>query len=216
MGSRRTATRVTFGAISLSNCSHFAASEYSNETKPVALPPGRDMLLMTPEPTGSTTLTNTIGTVSVACFNPVTAGSRGRQDDVRMKCDQFRGMAAKALRIACRPPYLDFDVTAVLPTGDAHRLGEGREPVLTFLGLRRRVHQHADEARPAAFGAGDEWPGDRDAATEKSDELPPPHASPGDECKYSLAFPGACGHGCRSPGNTIAPTTGSYAGSESR
>src|SRR5262249_18967694 len=40
-GSRRTAARVTFGAICLSSCSHLPANEYSNMIKPVALPPGR-------------------------------------------------------------------------------------------------------------------------------------------------------------------------------
>src|SRR5262249_4839583 len=39
---------------------------YSNCMKPVALPPGRDRLLTKPEPTGSGTITNTIGTVWVA------------------------------------------------------------------------------------------------------------------------------------------------------
>src|SRR5262249_41850320 len=42
--SRRTAARVTPGAISLSSSSHFAAMLYSNTTKPVALPPGRARL----------------------------------------------------------------------------------------------------------------------------------------------------------------------------
>ena len=39
---------------------------YSNCIKPVALPPGRDRLLTRPAPTGSGTITNTIGTVRVA------------------------------------------------------------------------------------------------------------------------------------------------------
>ena len=42
VGSRRTAARVTPGAISLSSSSHFALKPYSNSKKPVALPPGRD------------------------------------------------------------------------------------------------------------------------------------------------------------------------------
>src|SRR5262249_40713231 len=37
-GSRSTAARVTLGAISLSNSSHFALKPYSNIIKPVALP----------------------------------------------------------------------------------------------------------------------------------------------------------------------------------
>ena len=39
-----TATRVTLGAISLSNSSHFPPMVYSAIMKPVALPPGRARL----------------------------------------------------------------------------------------------------------------------------------------------------------------------------
>jgi hypothetical protein len=73
-GSRKTAARVTSGAISFRSSSHFAARAYSNMTKPVALPPGRERLATTPEPTGSMTPTNTIGTVRLACSSGVTAG----------------------------------------------------------------------------------------------------------------------------------------------
>src|SRR5262245_46990620 len=43
-GSRRTAARVTPGAICLRSSSHFPAKLYSNVMKPVALPPGRGRL----------------------------------------------------------------------------------------------------------------------------------------------------------------------------
>ena len=43
-GSRRTATRVTPGAICLSSSNHFPARLYSNGVKPVTLPPGRAKL----------------------------------------------------------------------------------------------------------------------------------------------------------------------------
>src|SRR5262245_40123727 len=65
--SRSTATRVTRGAISLSNSSHFPARLYSNWVKPVTLPPGRAMLSTNPDPTGSMTCVNTIGVVGAAC-----------------------------------------------------------------------------------------------------------------------------------------------------
>src|SRR5262245_21373969 len=42
--SRRTAARVTRGAMSLSNSSHFPVMEYSKLLKPVMLPPGRARL----------------------------------------------------------------------------------------------------------------------------------------------------------------------------
>ena len=64
--SRRTAARVTLGAICLSTSSHLPLKLYSNCMNPVALPPGRDRLSTNPLPTGSATLTNTIGTVRVA------------------------------------------------------------------------------------------------------------------------------------------------------
>ena len=72
VASRSTATRVTRGAISLSSSSHFALIAYSNMVKPVALPLGRAMLATKPEPTGSMTPTNTIGTVRDASCNATT------------------------------------------------------------------------------------------------------------------------------------------------
>ena len=68
-GSRKTAARVTPGAICLSSSSHFPLMPYSKLMKPVALPPGRARLSTKPAPTGSTTAGNTIGTVRVACSN---------------------------------------------------------------------------------------------------------------------------------------------------
>jgi hypothetical protein len=70
--SRRTAARVTRGSISLSNCSHFALMPYSNDVKPVVLPPGRARLATKPAPTGSTMPTNTIGTVRLTCCSAAT------------------------------------------------------------------------------------------------------------------------------------------------
>jgi RadC-like JAB domain len=53
-GSRRTAARITRGAISLSSSSHFAPIAYSTTcANPVALPPGRAKLATHPAPTGS-------------------------------------------------------------------------------------------------------------------------------------------------------------------
>ena len=65
--SRRTAARVTSGAICLSTSNHLPLKLYSNCMNPVALPPGRDRLSTNPLPTGSATLTKTIGTPRVAC-----------------------------------------------------------------------------------------------------------------------------------------------------
>jgi hypothetical protein len=69
VGSRRTAARVTPGAICLSSSSHFPLMPYSKLVKPVALPPGRARLSTKPAPTGSVVSVNTIGTVPVTCSN---------------------------------------------------------------------------------------------------------------------------------------------------
>src|SRR5262245_28399519 len=66
VGSRKTAARVTRGAISLSSASHFGLSPYSKTVKPVVLPPGRARPVTKPVPTGSMTCTNTIGTLRVS------------------------------------------------------------------------------------------------------------------------------------------------------
>src|SRR5207248_1522037 len=58
-GSRKIPTRVTFGAISLSNSSHLPPRLYSNAINPVALPPGRARLSTKPALIGSTTTGNT-------------------------------------------------------------------------------------------------------------------------------------------------------------
>ena len=61
--SRSTATGFTLGEISLSSSSHFPLMPYSNEMKPVTLPPGRARLATKPAPTGSVTVAKTIGKV---------------------------------------------------------------------------------------------------------------------------------------------------------
>jgi hypothetical protein len=45
---------------------------YSDDMKPVALPPGRAKLSTKPAPTGSPAIGNTIGTARVACSNGLT------------------------------------------------------------------------------------------------------------------------------------------------
>ena len=65
VGSRSTAARFKPGATSFS-IRPFRAQAVSNCIKPVILPPGRARLATMPDPTGSTTIANTIGTVRVA------------------------------------------------------------------------------------------------------------------------------------------------------
>ena len=73
-GSVITATRRTFGAISLSNSNHFPPKPNSEVKKPVAFPPGWDNFCTNPKPTGSVTAVNTIGTVRVTFSIAITAG----------------------------------------------------------------------------------------------------------------------------------------------
>ena len=95
-GSRRTAARVTPGAICLSSSSHLPLKPYSNEIKPVALPPGLARLSTKAAPTGSTTFTNTIGTVRVACSN----GPKVELPRARMTSGASAVSSAACLRIS--------------------------------------------------------------------------------------------------------------------
>jgi hypothetical protein len=110
------ATRLTPGAICLSTSSHLLLRPYSNIRKPVALPPGRAKLATKPVPTGSTTTTNTIGMVRVACSN----GREGRsartsQDCIRCKCGQFDHVLANVVGIGRGSAGVHPQVAAVGP-----------------------------------------------------------------------------------------------------
>src|SRR5262249_33233063 len=96
LGAQSTAARVTNGATSFSNSSHFAHKLYSNIIKPVALPPGRDRLLTKPEPTGSGTIANTDGTVPVAWIN----APAPRLPKVRMTSGARAANSAAYLRVS--------------------------------------------------------------------------------------------------------------------
>jgi hypothetical protein len=100
--SRRTAARVTPGAISLSSSSHFPAMEYLKLVKPVALPPGRARLSTKPAPTGSATIVNTSGTVRVVNSN----GARDALEWARMTSGASATNSAAYLRLssALLPP----------------------------------------------------------------------------------------------------------------
>ena len=114
-GSRRTAARVTLGAICLSSSSHFPLKPYSNCIKPVALPPGRARLSTKPAPTGSATFTNTTGTVRVACNN----GPKAEVPEARMTSGASAANSAAYLRMLAASPapqrIIDLQVAAVGP-----------------------------------------------------------------------------------------------------
>ena len=89
VGSRKTAARVTLGAISLSSSSNFPLKLNSYGIKPVTLPPGRARLAIKPPLTGSMTDVNTIGTLRVACCRcakaagPLTSMTSGASPSAR-------------------------------------------------------------------------------------------------------------------------------------
>jgi hypothetical protein len=99
-GSRSTAARVTPGAICLSSSSHFPLRLNSKVRKPVALPPGRARLSTKPEPTGSGTSANTIGTLRVACNN----GATPEEPAVKMTSGASATNSAAYLRIVSGLP----------------------------------------------------------------------------------------------------------------
>ena len=69
------------------------------------------------------TITNTIGTVRVACSNGATVRSAGSShDDVRRERDQFRRVSAKVVGIGRGPARVDPHVAAVGPAQLRQRL----------------------------------------------------------------------------------------------
>src|SRR4051812_47664261 len=110
--SRRTAARVTPGAISLSSSSHFPLRPYSNEMNPVTLPPGCARLSTKPAPTGSATPANTIGKVPVASINGPTVEVPVARTTSGAKATNSAAYPAKAVGIAPGPAILDPHVRA--------------------------------------------------------------------------------------------------------
>ena len=175
VGSRKTAARVTPGAICWSSSSHLPLKVYSNCMKPVMLPPGRARLSTKPPPMGSTAIANTIGTMRVVCCAPRVDRRGGRNDDIRRKRDQFRRLSAKSFNIgAADPPNINSHVTAVGPAGPLQRLRETP---------RHRWRSYSSGPRCAArVRAAAPEPPRRPCcrrAAEQADELAPPHAGHG-------------------------------------
>jgi hypothetical protein len=68
------AARIRRGAISLSIASHLPTMLPSYNSSPVRLPPGRARLATKPEPTGSETKRNTIGSARLSRCSAVATG----------------------------------------------------------------------------------------------------------------------------------------------
>src|SRR5262249_16154723 len=148
--SRRTAARVSRGAISFSSSSHFPLRLYSKFMKPVMLPPGRAKVSTKPAPTGSETSTNTIGRVRVACRNAATLSvplANMRSGNQR---DQFRRVSAIAIDIVLAPAGVGPDVAAAAPSQLLQGLLECRQLDLAAWIVRGPVHEHTEP--PHALG----------------------------------------------------------------
>src|SRR5262244_1954862 len=101
---------------------------------PVALPPGCARLATKPAPTGSMTVTNTIGTVRVACSNAATVG-------VPLPARRTSGASA-ANSAACRGPAgVDPQVAAFAPAQLFQGLCERGEAGLSFRIVRAHIHE---------------------------------------------------------------------------
>src|SRR6266436_3284012 len=102
-GLNKMAARLTRGAISLSSSSHLPVIVGSITVNPVALPPGWAKLSTKPLPTGSATITKTMGMERVCCSI----------DAVR---DEFLRGSLPRLRVIERtPPCVDADIAAFRP-----------------------------------------------------------------------------------------------------
>src|SRR5262249_10503085 len=134
---------------------------------PVALPPGCARLATKPAPTGSMTVTNTIGTLRVACSNAATLA-------VPDAATRTSGASATS-SVAC----LRSSSASVAKRGSMCRLrpslqplGERREAGASFRIVRAPIHEHADAPHPLALlRTRRDRP--RRRAAEQSDELAP-------------------------------------------
>jgi hypothetical protein len=138
--SRKTPARVTRGAISLSNSSHFPATAYSKAVKPVAFPPGRAKVSTYPAPTGSATAAKTIGMMRVACSSGDRAALELARRTVRRKRNQFVCKFAHVVGFAVAPAIVDADV-----------LPDGPTQLLQALAQKLSDHPHVAADRPAQF-----------------------------------------------------------------
>ena len=142
-GSRRTATRVRLGAISLSNSSHFPLRLYSNALNPVVLPPGRERLATNPAPTGSMTLANTIGTLRVIRCNAATlalaeARMTSGASATSSSADRLRSASPTGQRISIFTLRPSVQPKCRSPSTNA------AQPGLPFRIVRGERHEHAD------------------------------------------------------------------------
>ena len=110
------ADKATWGAISLSSSSHFAAMLYSHTRNPVAIAarPRQAVDVAGADRVGDSRKHNRNGAGRLR--QRCKSGAGIRQDDVRREGQQFRHVLAIAVGIACGPARVDAHVAAFCPT----------------------------------------------------------------------------------------------------
>ena len=174
-GSRRTATRVTPGAICLSSSSHFPLMLYSNshETGGVAARPRQAVDEAGADRIGDDREHDRHGAGRLQ-QRPHGRGAMG-QDDVRRERGQFRRVSANVGGIGRGPAGVDPHVAADGPAQLRQPLQERPDAGLKFRIVRGCGQEHADAPHPLALlRARRERPRRRRAA-EQRDELAPLH-----------------------------------------
>ena len=84
--------------------------------KPVALPPGRDMLATSPASTASLPTSKTMGIVEVAFFAARATGGPKSSNQIDLAADEIGGHRRQPVILAFGPAVFDGDV---LPLGEA-------------------------------------------------------------------------------------------------
>src|SRR5215467_12718055 len=128
------AARLTRGAISLSNSSHLPAIAASPCMNPVMFPPGRGRPVTNPEPTGSETITNTMGMVLVSRCSAAVTGVVAAKDHVGVQFDQLFGEDPHPTNVTTGPTIIDLHIAAVCPAQFLQLLCERCE-----IGLHLRI-----------------------------------------------------------------------------
>jgi hypothetical protein len=114
------ATRVTAGAISLSNPSHLPANDGSCMRKPVIFPPGWGSPSTKPE--ASATFVNTIGLS--ASLAGAQRSQRLSDNYFRLKADQFFGYRSHPVNVTRGPTRVHSQVAALRPAQLGKSLSE--------------------------------------------------------------------------------------------
>ena len=179
MGSRRTATRVTPGAICLSSSSHFPLKLYSNCDKAggVAARPRQAI-----DEAGADRIGDDQRTRSARCGSPAATAPRSRLPWARMTSGASATNSAAYLRMSSALPAAQrVSIRTLRPIGPAQllqRLQERCDAGLTFRIVRGCGHEARRCAACARAAARARRAASCRRTAEKRDELAPPHVPP--------------------------------------